>query len=49
MRRKIFTVGLGALTAVAVLWGSFAPAQAQQAWKPNILFIMGERQCKIQS
>ena len=42
MRRKIFTVGLGALTAAAVLWGSFSPAQAQQAQKPNILFIMGD-------
>ena len=42
MRRKIFTFGLSALTTAAVLWGSFAPAQAQQAQKPNILFIMGD-------
>jgi arylsulfatase A-like enzyme len=42
MRPKIFTFGLAALTAAAVLYGSFTPAQAQETQKPNIVVIMGD-------
>ena len=43
MYGKILGYGLGALTAMAVLWGGLGLAQAQDAQtKPNILFIMGD-------
>ncbi|MEK1890059.1 MAG: hypothetical protein AAAB35_21345, partial [Phyllobacterium sp.] len=45
MHGKLFSYGLGALTATALLWGgsTLGPAQAQDAQtKPNILFIMGD-------
>jgi arylsulfatase A-like enzyme len=42
MRFKMFTFGLAALTAAAVLSGSLTPAQAQEAQKPNIVVIMGD-------
>ena len=42
MSRKILDCSIGALTAATVLWGAQAPAQAQDAVKPNILFIMGD-------
>ena len=43
MSRTIRNCGLGALTATAVLWAAFGPAQAQDAQKkPNILFIVSD-------
>ena len=43
MNRSILNCSLGALTAATVLCGALAPsAQAQEAQKPNILFIMGD-------
>ena len=42
MSRKILNCSIGILTAATVLWGAHAPAQAQDAQKPNILFIMGD-------
>jgi arylsulfatase A-like enzyme len=42
MRPKMFTFGLAALAAAAVVSGSLTPAQAQEAQRPNIVFIMGD-------
>src|SRR4051812_13629258 len=43
MSRKILGCGIGMLTATVALCGALAPAaQAQEAQKPNILFIMGD-------
>jgi arylsulfatase A-like enzyme len=41
MRCKSLPFGLAVLSATALLWGSLAPANAQQQ-KPNILVIMGD-------
>ncbi|CAH2402097.1 arylsulfatase [Mesorhizobium ventifaucium] len=42
MSFKILNYSIGTLAAAAVLWSAHAPAQAQDAKKPNILFIMGD-------
>ena len=42
MNREILNCSIGILTAATVLCGAQAPAQAQDAQKPNILFIMGD-------
>ena len=42
MSCKILSCSIGILTAATVLCGAQAPAQAQDAPKPNILFIMGD-------
>ena len=42
MSPKILSCSIGILTAATVLCGAQAPAQAQDAPKPNILFIMGD-------
>ena len=41
-KRTLIRSGLSALTAVAALFCAAAPAQAADAKKPNILFIMGD-------
>jgi hypothetical protein len=40
MRRKLVTLGLSSLTAVAMFSSSFVPAQAQQQKKPNVVKLM---------
>jgi hypothetical protein len=40
MRCKLLTFSLSSVTAVAMLSGSFALAQAQQQKKPNIVMLM---------
>src|SRR5580765_3783071 len=42
VRRGLCALGLGALTAAALLAGSSVPTQAQQTQKPNIVVIMGD-------
>ncbi len=42
MKRNLITSSLSLLTATAALFGAAASAQAADAKKPNILFIMGD-------
>ena len=42
MSRKILDCSIGLLTAATILCGAQTPASAQDAQKPNILFIMGD-------
>ena len=42
MNPKILRCSIGILTAATILCGARVPAQAQEAQKPNILFIMGD-------
>ena len=42
MSRKVLSYGIGALAAATMFYSAQAPAQAQEAKKPNIMFIMGD-------